>query len=311
MSDPFAELFRTLRVRGAVYAAQDFSAPWGMALPKRDYVQFHVALAGCCVVRHDAGELTLADREVVLFPNGSPHVVSDGSGGPVRDARLVVEAMQRGEKPFPGELASVRLLFGHFEFDRAARHPVLRNLPDVIHVAVPDGYEARLYEALAPLLSSEAESREPGSETIVERLAEIFLVRVLRAHFRAAAPGPSLLNAIFDPRLSAGIALIHTRWAEPLTLADLAKAAGMSRSTFAAAFRQATQITPMSYLAEWRLVKGRELLADQTRSIAQVAAACGHRSTEGFSRAFTRFYGQSPTSMRTLEFENLGRQSRS
>ena len=72
----------------------------------------------------------------------------------------------------------------------------------------------------------------------------------------------------------------------------------MSRSAFAEAFRRAAGVTPMAYLAEWRLVKGRALLADPTRSVAQVAAACGHRSTEGFSRAFRRFYGQSPTTMR-------------
>ena len=63
-------------------------------------------------------------------------------------------------------------------------------------------------------------------------------------------------------------------------------------------FRATAQTSPMLYLARWRLLKARELLADRALSIAQVAAACGHRSTEGFSRAFKRVYDESPTALR-------------
>ena len=72
----------------------------------------------------------------------------------------------------------------------------------------------------------------------------------------------------------------------------------MSRSAFASAFAATAGVTPMAYLAEWRLLKGREMLADRALSIAQIAAACGYRSTEGFSRAFRRFYVRSPTALR-------------
>ena len=297
MSDPFAELFRMLRVRGIVYFAQDFCAPWGMALPARPHVQFHVALRGSCHVEWAAGSALLDEHEVVLFPNGAGHTVSDGTGGPPKGGREVVQAIRRGETPFPGRASNVRLLTGHFEFDRAARHPLLRELPEVVH-ARTDGFDAPIHTALQPLISAEAASRQPGAEPIVERLAEIFLIQLLRAHFSGARAPQSLLGAMFDPRLGAGVAAIHSRWAETLTLADIAAAAGMSRSAFASAFRAATGTTPMSYLAQWRLLKGRELLGDRTRSVAQVAAACGHRSTEGFSRAFRRIYGQSPAASR-------------
>ncbi len=182
MSDPFAELFRLLRVRSAVYFAQDFASPWGMALPRRPYVQFHVALAGECRVEWSDGALTLSAREVVLFPNGAAHTLSDGNGGPPRDGREIVQAIRRGETPFPGTPPDVRLLSGHFEFDRAAKHPLLRDLPDTVHVSAPEGFDAPLYRALEPLISEEAASRQPGAETIVERL---------RGNFPRAGPaGP-------------------------------------------------------------------------------------------------------------------------
>jgi len=141
-------------------------------------------------------------------------------------------------------------------------------------------------------------ARRPGAEIIVERLAEILLVQVLRAYFGEHGRPQGLLAALFDPRLGAGVAAIHARWAQPLTLQDIAKATGMSRSAFASAFAATAGVTPMAYLAEWRLLKGREMLADRALSIAQIAAACGYRSTEGFSRAFRRFYVRSPTALR-------------
>ena len=296
MADPFAELFRTLRVKAVVYFARDFSGPWGMRLPSRPDAQFHVALNGTCHVETGERRFAMAEGDVVLFPTGAPHVISDGSGAPPHDAREVVQAILSGGNPFAGAHRAVRLLSGPLEFDRGPRPPLVPGLPAVVR-ASGDG-DAALVSTLYPLLSAEAGSRRPGSQTIVERLAEIFLVQVVRSHFSDTSPRTGLLAAMFDHRLAAAISVIHTRWVEPLTLFDLARAAGMSRSTFAERFRATAQTSPMLYLARWRLLKAREMLADPALSVAQVAAACGHRSTEGFSRAFKRIYGDSPSALK-------------
>ena len=175
----------------------------------------------------------------------------------------------------------MRLLSGHFEFDRGSRHLLVTGLPDVVRASRRSDTDAALFATLYPLLSAEAASQRPGAEVIVERLAEIFLVQVMRSHVSDALPQAGLLAAMFDRRLAAAMSVIHARWIEPLTLHDLAGAVGMSRSAFAEHFRATAQISPMLYLARWRLLKAREMLADRTLSIAQVAAACGHRSTEG------------------------------
>jgi transcriptional regulator GlxA family with amidase domain len=151
---------------------------------------------------------------------------------------------------------------------------------------------------LPVLLAQELQQGRPGSETIVARLAEIFLVQVLRAHFEQVGDGHSLLAAMFEPRLNAGLALMHSRWNEPLALARIAAAAGMSRSSFAERFKTVTGTSPMSYLAHWRLLKSCRLLVDRELSIARIASLCGHRSTEGYSRAFKRAFGLSPARWR-------------
>ena len=298
MADPFAELFRTLRVKGTVYFAQDFSPPWGMRMPPRPHAQFHLALTGSCQVDVSGQSFMLAEREAVLFPNGAPHVISDGTGGALRDGREVVQAIRHGRFPFAGGQPTVRLLCGHFEFDRGARHPLIAGLPSFVRGSGRGITDTALFSTLYPLLSDEAASSRPGAETIVERLTEIFLVQLVRAHCSDSPPRTGMLAAMFDRRLAAALSVIHTRWSEPLTLPDLARAAGMSRSTFAGRFRATAQVSPMVYLARWRLLKARDMLADHTLSIAQVAAACGHRSTEGFSRAFKRAYDESPTELR-------------
>ena len=153
---------------------------------------------------------------------------------------------------------------------------------------------------LALLLAQELQHDRPGSETIVARLIEIFLVQLLRVHFDQAGAGQGLLSAMFEPRLNAGLALMHARWNEPLALARIAAAAGMSRSAFAERFKIVTGTSPMSYLARWRLLKSRGLLVDRELSIARIASLCGHRSTEGYSRAFKRAFGLSPARWRAV-----------
>lgn len=300
MSDPLSELFRALRVKGAVYFAQDFASPWGMRLPGRPHAQFHVALKGRCAVDIGDRRIMLDERDVALIPTGAPHVVSDGSGAPLRDGREVVQSVLAGNRPFPGAATSVRLLCGHFEFSEA-RHPFRTMLPDVIHAPTRSRLDIALFDALHPLLMSETAEQRAGAQIVAERLVEIFLVVILRHHFTSQQARPGLLAAMFDPRLSQGITEMHRRWSEPLTLLEVAKASGMSRSAFAERFKATAGMTPMSYLARWRLLKARELLANRRLSIAEVAQNCGHRSAEGFSRSFKRAYGESPASLRAGE----------
>jgi AraC-like DNA-binding protein len=58
---------------------------------------------------------------------------------------------------------------------------------------------------------------------------------------------------------------------------------------------------PLTYLTEWRMQLAEELLADPDRTVAQVARAVGYADQFGFSNAFKRRKGLSPTEYRRLE----------
>lgn len=258
----------------------------------------HVLLHGSCDVAIGDRTVHLDEGDVLLLPSGTAHVVSDGGGQPARAAREVYRELCEGREPFPGDHPVACLLSGHFSFDHPTKKLLLPHLPDVLHVRSREDRGPQAWSALTALLKDEIEARRPGTEIITERLAEIFLVQTIRDRLPGDNVRRNLLAAALDPRLSAPMATIHACYHEPLTLEEIARRTGMSRSSLAGKFKALTSFSPMSYLAAWRMLRARDLLADPTLSIGQIALACGHRSAEGFSRAYKRAYGIAPSSAR-------------
>ncbi len=67
----------------------------------------------------------------------------------------------------------------------------------------------------------------------------------------------------------------------------------MSRSVFAAAFRDTVGITPGHYLREWRIGLAQQALR-RGRPLKAVAADVGYGSEAALSRAFRASTGRSP-----------------
>ena len=287
-------------MKGAAYYAREFSPPWAVEFVECTPARFHLVLNGSCYVSVGGDVFELHEADLLLLPGGARHVVHDGRTRVARDSRLVEAEIRQGASRAKQAGASVSLLSGQFEFDGEARALLVRTLPTVLRGSLRRSTDQGPTAALELLLAQELQHDRPGSETIVVRLIEIFLVQLLRVHFDQVGGGQGLLSAMFEPRLNAGLALMHARWNEPLALARIAAAAGMSRSAFAERFKIVTGTSPMSYLARWRLLKSRGLLVDRELSIARIASLCGHRSTEGYSRAFKRAFGLSPARWRAV-----------
>ena len=93
--------------------------------------------------------------------------------------------------------------------------------------------------------------------------------------------------------------LIDARFAEPLTVADLADAAGLSSAQFSREFRRAFGESPHVYLLTRRLERAASMLRMTDRSVADICVAVGLSSVGSFTSTFTRVYGESPTAYRT------------
>ena len=82
------------------------------------------------------------------------------------------------------------------------------------------------------------------------------------------------------------------------TLEDIARSVGMSRSSFAASFKELVETTPMDYITNWRMQKARELLEGTRLPLLDVAERGGYTSEAAFNRAFKRRFKQNPGAMR-------------
>ncbi|GAA1549997.1 AraC family transcriptional regulator [Actinomadura kijaniata] len=92
--------------------------------------------------------------------------------------------------------------------------------------------------------------------------------------------------------------LADARYAEPLTVADLARAAGLSRGHFSERFRLAFGVTPHAYLLTRRLERAAALLRTTDWTVADVCCRVGLTSVGSFTGSFARMYGRTPTAYR-------------
>ncbi len=93
---------------------------------------------------------------------------------------------------------------------------------------------------------------------------------------------------------------IKTHIDEPISLDDLAHAAGLSKFHFLRAFKADYGQTPMATVRERRLTAALDLLAGSNTSIIQIALQCGFSDHSHFSSAFRQRFGRSPTSYRRI-----------
>ena len=92
--------------------------------------------------------------------------------------------------------------------------------------------------------------------------------------------------------------LADARYFEDLSVADMARTAGLSRAHFSQQFRRAFGESPHVYLLTRRLERAAALLRGTDRSVADICVGVGLSSLGSFTSSFTRMYGMSPTAYR-------------
>lgn len=138
---------------------------------------------------------------------------------------------------------------------------------------------------------------------LVERPVErrVLLPLVLREiHFRMLLAGHGAMLrrlARWDShtsRVARAIAAIRERFPETVAVADLARIAGMSASSFHEHFKTMTRTTPLQYQKDLRLLEARDRLMAGERSVSGVAYDVGYESPTQFSREYARKFGNPP-----------------
>ncbi|KRR22580.1 hypothetical protein CQ13_28645 [Bradyrhizobium retamae] len=147
-----------------------------------------------------------------------------------------------------------------------------------------------LAEQLAKVLSDRVDDEDLAFSLCVGQ--------TLAAHVVRLAPPHSKTNALPKWRLRLVEDYIdrHLHWS--IGLADLAKAAGLSRMHFAALFRAATGYRPREYLLQKRVERAKALLGNSDMPLAEIALAVGFSTQAHFSTVFKRMAASTPARWR-------------
>jgi AraC-like DNA-binding protein len=109
---------------------------------------------------------------------------------------------------------------------------------------------------------------------------------------RAAVPGLS------NRRLMRVLAYIDANIGEPITLANLAATAGLSRMYFARQFRAATGVRPHEFVLRKRVERAQQLLTVTSDALVDIALSVGFQTQAHFTTVFKKIVGNTPRQWR-------------
>lgn len=290
-SDPLSAYLHALHLRASIYASPEVCGRWRVdPMERHPGPSFHLVAYGHGWLHLANGEPPQPIREgdLLVFPRGAWHVLS---------AQPVLR--KTGSHSGAGPAGSgAGLVCGQLMFATRSENPVLDALPEVMVLRTSGGEAAELLGPLTQMLSREAMRSLPGHGFVLDRLAEVLFVALLRHALDAGLIREGILGALTDPVLGRALAAFHGAPGEPWRLDTLAAAARSSRSAFTERFRKIVGMAPMRYVAHWRMLAAEIRLRSSRASVAQVAEALGYQTEAAFRRAFKRHHGAGPGSVR-------------
>ncbi len=293
--EPLSEVLALLKPQTYVTAGLKAAGAWAIQFPAHEYIKFNAITKGSCwIAVEDGGEpQKLEVGDCFLLPSGRPFLLASNLSLPRTPAETVyTEGCDRtGICNDGGEFS---LVGARFEFSGEQASSLFASLPAVVSVRESSDQASVLRWSL-DRFERELQGHNPGASLIAEHLAHIMLIQVLRLHLATNEDrGMGWLSALADPQLCAALAAMHGDVSRRWTLEELGKRARMSRSAFASRFKQVAGISPMEYLARWRMQLAAERLKTTSHIILRIAHSVGYESDAAFSTAFKKAIGQSP-----------------
>ncbi|WP_336207817.1 AraC family transcriptional regulator [Nonomuraea sp. LPB2021202275-12-8] len=298
--DVLSDVIASIRIGRPRSSHITWHAPWAQSFPSAPgSAGFQVILQGSCWLIPDDGEpIPLSVGDVVFFPHGHGCVMADSPSTPVPqiDCDPGEEAALFGSASMAGPGAATVTLCGGYRLDDGRTHPILRDLPDMIHLPARLGHHQELRAAI-DLLAAEIANPRLGADTVVASLLDMLLLFILRAYINAEPERCTVSGwsaALADPGISAALDAVHRDPAHPWTVQSLADLAGLSRAAFSRRFSVLVGQPPLGYLTWWRLAIAARLLRSTDAPLSEVATRVGYGSEFAFANAFKREHGLAP-----------------
>jgi AraC-like DNA-binding protein len=132
----------------------------------------------------------------------------------------------------------------------------------------------------------------------------MLLLDVIRVWFELGCAPDGWPGADLDPHLDRVVAAVDADPGRAWTVDALAHVGAMSRSAFAAAFREHYGVSPARFVTQIRMARAMRMLSAGA-SVAEAGAGLGYLSTEGFSRRFREHVGVTPSAWIAVHRDTL------
>lgn len=303
--DALADVLKAIRLSADTYFCTDFNAPWGMEIEASDQGMFHIVVENACWLKHvreDSPPLHLSTGDIVAFPTGGAHWISDTPESPRQPGGNVVKNILNGMNPFqpsaedaPIEKSTATtLLCGSFSYDSSMNHPFVKDLPCFIHIKASETPELAWLRSLVAVLANESRQPSPGSSVMVDRLTEVLFIQLMRTYMENSSNNAGYIAALADPHIGSALNLIHSETKAHWSVERLGDAVFLSRTAFTEKFSRMVGMPPKTYLINWRMQKAKTQLEHTDTAMIDIAEGAGYSSESAFSKAFKQYYDQPP-----------------
>jgi AraC family transcriptional activator of mtrCDE len=165
--------------------------------------------------------------------------------------------------------------------------------PIVASFSPKDLVHTRLREALEELVEQEV-----GSRTMSATLLKQVLVMLIRRSLTATDVWREQFALLDDEQIARAFAEMAAMPSAPHSVETLARAAGLSRSTFMQRFVAVVGRPPMEVLRDLRMKQAASCLRRKGLSVEEIARHAGYSSRSSFVRAFRKAYDVDPLTFR-------------
>lgn len=260
-------------------------------MPTGSFFVYSVRRGSCRLILNERDQpLELYEGDTVVLPQCKEHQLQDaGTSIGMRTPHVQWFDPHRGRDSSSTRAClqtSTTLLISRFRKPARQSDLLLAAFPPYIIHRAAESESSHCVESTLALLEIEI-AKQLSDRRIIEHLTKVLILQVSRNSLLQSANGQCGTEALtIDDVIRRALGLMHARPDISWTVATLATAVGISRSTFAARFAERMEETPLSYLRRERMKQAAELLADETLGIKEIAALVGYDSESAFSNAF-------------------------
>lgn len=285
------DFLRRLHLGSEVYYVGQLCDAWHMSTPGgSDATTFHLVCHGEAWVHmpQQAEPVLLLAGDIAFFPHDAAHSFSAHAMISQQDFDYSHPAPL--DKTAPG----TGLLCGHLKLPAHIRRLLLAAFPDFMLIRPDQSPVGRQMRGLIEMMTEEASRNDLGAAAVLDRLSDTLFLYVIRHTLHVEPKLSPLLTTLSDEHLRVAVTAFIDAPAESWTVERMAGLACQSRSAFSERFTQQVRMSPMEFVAIWRMQLASGMLADGNANMLDVAMKCGYESEAAFRKAFKRIIGISP-----------------